>query len=288
MNNQTKGLSITTLGVLFIVPDSLFIRLIDADGLTIVFWRSLISGFVILAGLILLNRRHTLTAMTCTGWPGVVYALSMGASGIFFVLAVENTSVANVVFIIASMPVFAAIYSRVFLSEPVSPRTLLTILGVAVGLAVIALGSGENQGAGTLGNLYALGSTATFAAALTASRKARAVSMVPMLVVAYLGTAVVVWPFASIMAVLPDQWWLIALHGGVIITVSTALLTVGPRYITSAEVSLLLLLESILAPLLVWAVVGEVPGKWVLIGGSMIVSVLVVSNVVALLRAKLA
>ena len=38
---------------------------------------------------------------------------------------------------------------------------------------------------------------------------------------------------------------------------ATCLLAMGPRYISSAEVSLLILLESVLAPLLVWAWIGE-------------------------------
>lgn len=50
------------------------------------------------------------------------------------------------------------------------------------------------------------------------------------------------------------------------IAVATCFLTLGPRYISSAEVSLLILLESVLAPLLVWAVVGEDPGRWAIVG----------------------
>ena len=284
MNNQTKGLLITTLGVLFIVPDSLFIRLIDADSLTIVFWRSIISGLVILGAMLFLHGRGAFGTITQTGLPGGIYAVSMGISAIFFILAVENTSVANVVFIIATMPIFAATYSRLFLGEPIGNRMILTILGVASGLAVIAYGTGQSQSGGMLGNFYALCSAATFAAALTASRKARNVSMVPMISVAYIGTALLVWPFTDIFAVVPDQWWLIGVHGAVIIVFSTAFLSIGPRYITSAEVSLLMLLESILAPLLVWAILGENPGQWVLIGGAVIVGVLLVSNAIALVR----
>ncbi|MEE9388926.1 MAG: DMT family transporter [Paracoccaceae bacterium] len=286
MNTQTKGLLITTLGVLFIVPDSLFIRLIQADSLTIVFWRSIISGTVILMAVIFRHGRGTMGAITQTGTPGIIYSLSMGISAIFFIQAVSNTSVANVVFIIATMPIFAAGFSRVFLGESISKRMILTILGVVSGLAVITYGTGQSQGTGMLGNIYALGSAATFAAALTASRKARSVSMVPMISVSYIGTALLVWPFTEIFAVLPDQWWLIGVHGAVIIVFSTAFLSIGPRYITSAEVALLILLESILAPLLVWAVLGENPGIWVVAGGAIIVGVLLVSNTVALIRTR--
>ena len=72
---------------------------------------------------------------------------------------------------------------------------------------------------------------------------------------------------------------------GAFIAAATCLLTLGPRYISSAEVSLLILLESVLAPILVWFVIGEDPGVWALIGGAVVVGALLVSNLVALRRA---
>ena len=39
MTERSKGLLITFLGVLFVVPDSLFVRLIDSDPMTTAFWR---------------------------------------------------------------------------------------------------------------------------------------------------------------------------------------------------------------------------------------------------------
>ena len=44
MSEHLRGLLITTLGVLLVVPDSLFVRLISAEPMVIAFWRSLISG----------------------------------------------------------------------------------------------------------------------------------------------------------------------------------------------------------------------------------------------------
>ncbi|MEP2470772.1 MAG: EamA family transporter [Paracoccaceae bacterium] len=63
-------------------------------------------------------------------------------------------------------------------------------------------------------------------------------------------------------------------------------MTLGPRYITSSEVSLLVLLESVLAPLLVWAVIGEHPGRYSLLGGFIVIAALLASNIWALRRAS--
>ena len=64
------------------------------------------------------------------------------------------------------------------------------------------------------------------------------------------------------------------------------MLAIGPRYITSAEVGLLVLLESVLAPLLAWAVIAEYPGAYTLIGGAIVIGTLFVSNMMLLSRQR--
>ena len=276
---------LTVLGVLFVVPDSLFVRLIESDALTIAFWRQFISGSVIALGLLAVQGLAPFRAVLGTGRVGLIYGACTGISGILFVLAVANTSVANVVFIIASMPVFAMVFSRIFLSEPITRRMLLTILAVFVGLGVIAFGSGQTQGASWKGDLLAVAVSATFAAGLTAARQVRHVSMVPALPMAYLVAALLMMPVAAPLSVAPAQIPLVLLHGGVI-ALSSIFLALGPRYITSAEVSLLILGESILAPLLVWVTLSENPGPWAIVGGAVVLGALFVSNLVVLLRRK--
>ena len=285
MNDQMKGLAITTAGALLVVPDSLFVRLIDADVLVIAFWRAFVSGAFILAGVAILQGGSPFRDLVQTGRYGCIYILTLGISGILFLVAVSLTSIANVVFIIASMPVFATIYSRVFLKERVSQRMVLTMLAVGIGLAVIAYGSGQTEGASWKGDLVALLVSATFAAGLTAARRVRHVSMVPAIPVAYLGAAIIILPFIEPFSVPAPQVWLVGLHGAFIV-LSATFLALGPRYITSAEVALLILLESVLAPLLAWLVVGENPGVWALAGGGVVIGALAVSNAIALVRSQ--
>jgi drug/metabolite transporter (DMT)-like permease len=285
MTDQSKGLLITFFGVLFVVPDSLFVRLIDADAWTIAFWRLILAGGGTTVFLLIRSGLAPFRLVFATGRYGVIYVVGIGSSGILFVLAVSLTSVANVVFIIASLPVFAAVFSRIFLAEPFSQRTLLTIAAVAPGLAVIAYGSGETAGASLSGDLLAFALSAVFAAALTAARHVRGTSMVPGVAIGYLIAALVVWPLASPLSVSVDQVPFVLGHGGFIL-ISSVLLALGPRYITSAEVGLLVLLESVLAPLLAWMVVGEDPGGYALVGGAIVIGALAVSNVVVLRRRR--
>jgi drug/metabolite transporter (DMT)-like permease len=281
MNTHLKGLLITTLGVLFIVPDSLFVRLIDADAPTIAFFRNLGAGGLILLFVLITQGPRAVIAVPRLGWPALAFMVFFGGSATGFVLAVTLTSVANVVFIIATMPVFAAIFSRIFLGEPISMRMVWTMAGVFVGMAVILYGSHETEGAHWSGDLVALGVAFCFSAAMTALRKLRTSSTLPLVPFALIGSALILSPFAEIATVLSSQWPLLLGHAA-FITMASALMTLGPRYITSAEVTLLILLESVLAPILAWYMLGEDPGRFALIGGAIVVAVLLASNLLAL------
>lgn len=277
MSDHSKGLLITLLGVLCVVPDSLFVRLIDADALTIAFWRLFIAGGVTALWVLLRGGLAPFRAVLATGWLGWVYMAGVGGSGILFVLAVSLTSVANVVFIIASLPVFAGLFSWLLMRERVGPRLKRAMVAVAVGLAVIAYGSGETAHASLTGDVLALLVSALFALALTAARRVRTTSMVPGMAMGYLVAACAILPFAAPFSVPADQTGLVLAHG-VFILASAVLLAIGPRFITSAEVGLLVLLESVGAPLLAWVVIGEYPGAYALVGGAIVVGALAVLN----------
>lgn len=285
MIDHAKGLLVTTLGVLFVVPDSLFVRLIAAEPLVIAFWRGLISGAIILVWLLFAQGRGGFRAVLRGGWPVAIYVLLIAFTAPGFVLAVSHTSVANVVFIFAAMPVFSAVFARLFLGEPISRRVVLTMAVVIAGLGIIAYGSSENAVASWRGDIFAVLVCAAYAGALTAVRRLRAISMIPAIPIAYIGAALAIWPFVAPLAPVAAQWPLLLGHGA-FIAVATCLMTLGPRYISAPEVALLILLESVLAPLLVWAVVGENPGRWALIGGAVVLSALLISNLVALRRRR--
>ena len=285
MSEHFRGLLITTLGVLLVVPDSLFVRLIYAEPMVIAFWRSLISGIFVLFIVIALYGRQGFTDVFNAGFSSLIYAVLIASTAPAFVLAITNTSVANVVFILASMPVFATLFSRIFLAEPIRILMILTMAIVAVGLCFIAYGSTTVQIASWKGDIWAVYVSVAFAAALTAVRSARAVSMIPAIPLGYIGGALVLSFFIAPFEVQVEDWKLILMHG-TIIGASSCLLTLGPRFISSSEVSLLVLLESVLAPILVWFVLGEYPGQYAILGGCIVVSALSFFNLFNLYKLK--
>lgn len=285
MGDHEKGLIITTLGVLLVVPDSLFVRLIDAEPMITAFWRALTAGSFVFVAVLHLQGLNGFRAVLRTGWAGLIYTFLIATTVPAFVLAVTNTSVANVVFIFASMPIFAAIFGRVFLGETVSARMVVTMIAVIFGLVIIGFGSASVQVASWKGDIWALYVSAAFAGALTAVRTVKATMMIPAIPFAYIGAAILLGLFAAPVEAFEAQWPLFLGHGA-FIGAGSCLLALGPRYINAAEVSLLVLLESVLAPILVWAVIGENPGSWAIIGGVVVIGALLISNIYALVKSS--
>jgi len=285
LSEHLKGLLITILGVLLVVPDSLFVRLIYAEPMVIAFWRSLISGIFVLLIVALFYGRQGFKDVVNAGLSSLIYAVLIASTAPAFVLAITNTSVANVVFILASMPVFATLFSRIFLGEPIRILMVVTMAIVAVGLSLIAYGSTTVQIASWTGDIWAIYVSIAFAGALTAVRSAKSVSMIPAIPLGYIGGAIVLLFFISPFEVQVEDWNLVLMHG-TIIGASSCLLTLGPRFISSSEVSLLVLLESVLAPILVWFVLGEHPGRFAIFGGFIVISALSFFNLFNLYKLK--
>ena len=281
-NKQAKGLILTTIGVLAIVPDSILIRLIQADILTITFWRALIPGVIISLGVMIFYRKPTISFLKAPKLSGLIFIISHSFGTLFFVIAIELTSIASALFIISTSPIFAAIISRVFLNEKITYRMIFTIFGALIGISVISLGSLNAESIFAIGDIAALGAAMCLAISLTAARSASNFSMIPAVGVSSLLTSLCIFYFIEPFNLLYSDWVFILILGMIFVPIATCLIATGPRYITSAEVSLLLLLEATLAPILAWFILSEFPSFEIILGGVIVISVLVFSNIIAL------
>ncbi|HAD27911.1 MAG TPA: EamA family transporter [Rhodobacteraceae bacterium] len=286
MTDQAKGLILTCIGVLAVIPDSLIVRLIDTDGLTFLFVRSGLAGLVIGLFTAMLYRKKTIQTYQNLGWTGLQYAVLLCISTFCFIYGLRLTSVANALFIVSTSPIFAAIASWIFLQEQFSKRMIWTTAFALIGISIITLGSHTGEKSSLLGDALALSAAATLAFAFTTARSAKNISMVPATGIGYGLTAVICLPFIQLASLSGHELILLILLGAMFVPLGTALMSLGPRYITASEVSLLLLLEAVLAPLLVWYVVEENPGKYALIGGAIVLTTLFASNVIGLKRTQ--
>lgn len=272
MSDHAKGLLLTTLGVLVITPDALMIRLVSMDTWTLTFWRGLLSAIGLAIGLLAIHRGRFLAVMLAVGGWGLVIGTLFGITTVTFVTAITTTTAANTLLIIATGSMFGALFSWFLLREPVLPRTWFAMAGTTVGVLVLVA---SDLGAGRLfGDLMALATAALAGLTFTLIRKHALTDMVPAVIFGGIVTALIALPFCRPGEILVEDMTILLVMGLLMLPLSFALQFVGPRYIPAPEVSLLVLLEAVLGPLLVWIWLGEHPGEWAFVGGAIVIATL--------------
>lgn len=245
-------------------------------------WRGSLQALGLVIILLLLYRSRTLTVFRSIGGLGLLLAVVFTGSSILFLMAVSLTQVVNVLVILATAPFFAACFSLLFLKESVANHTWMAIVATFGGIAVLTLES-EGQGE-VLGDLAALAVAALMGAYFTIVRATRQIDMIPAMAVSGLFVALIALPFAAFPAMSQGQILAAGTMGFLVAPISFALITIGPRYLPAPEVSLLLLIETVLGPLWVWLVIAEEPGLLSLIGGAVVVTTLLLHSLYGLHR----
>jgi drug/metabolite transporter (DMT)-like permease len=174
---------------------------------------------------------------------------------------------------------FAALYSRFLLQEQIPLRTLITMVVVIGSISYIV---SDSLGGGSLkGDLLAVFSSMFIAGAFTVTRRTRACNMIPASALSGLLTAVICY-FPASFEPLDLRSSLLMLLLGITLATAFALLTLGPRYISAPEVSLLMQLETVLGPLLIWLIIGEQPANAALLGGTIVITALALHSLLGL------
>ena len=194
---------------------------------------------------------------------------------IAFVNAVVYTTVAHTLIIVATAPMFAALFGRIVLGERLRPHTFFAIVCVMLGMILVA--GQPDEGAHWLGNLCALISAVSIAVTFVLNRKNRDTNMIPAISISGVLYAAIAAPFAS-WAVLDDFTLTMVALMGIVVTLAFVLITIAPRYIPAAEVSLILPLETVGGIALAWWVLDEKPGLLTLLGAVIILLTLMVHS----------
>jgi drug/metabolite transporter (DMT)-like permease len=202
------------------------------------------------------------------GWPGVAVAVATAIASSTFIVALNHTSVANVLFLQALAPLAAVLLAWIGLGEPVSGRTMVAILIALAGVAVMV---GAPDGARGIGLVLSLVMTLAFAVSVVVTRHRREVSMLPAVCIAQLLVLLVYAPFSSPSDVDARGLGFLAALGVAQMALGLAFLAAGARLISATEVALIVLLEVVLGPLWVWLALGERPANATLVGGAIVV-----------------
>lgn len=266
--NHTKGLLITATGGLVLTFDIPLIRLADGDTWPILMVRSGWTLAAVLAVWLAARLLRKPLPPLVPGRAGLAVGALYSVSSLLFMLAVFNTTTANLVFILALNPMIAALFSWVFLGE--RPRAV-TLAAMAVMLGGVLLIIDEGISAGNwAGDLLALGTATCIAGAITISRRSgRDMGFTP-LVAAAVPMVIAAFMTSSTGYRIEAPWWII-LNGAVLIPVSFFCLANGPKWIPGPEVAMFYLLETVLAPVWVWMIFSEAPSNQSLAGGTILI-----------------
>ncbi len=245
-------------------------------------WRGSLQFLGLLLIIAAVYRLRTLEVFRSIGLVGLVLAAVFCGSTTLFIISISKTLVANTLVIVAASPFFAAGFSLIFLKEAVGRHTLIAIVVAFCGIALLTL---ESSGGGSLiGDLAALGVAALMGVYFTIVRATREVNMIPAMAVSGVMTTFVALPFAAFPVMSEAQMLAGGAMGFIVAPLSFALITIGPRYLPAPEVSLLLLIETVLGPLWVWMVISEEPGFYSLVGGAVVVLTLFLHSMYSLHR----
>jgi drug/metabolite transporter (DMT)-like permease len=277
LSDQGRGILLAVTGVFLLSPDSLLIRWIHLDLWTLMFLRGLFMGLTLLALNLLLrigrNQSAGLFQLDRHAW---TFTLLMTVSSLFFVAAVQTTSIAHTLIIVGATPVVSALLGWVILRERVGATTLWTIGIVMIGLGFVVY---DDSRSSLLGDLYAAIACLLWSGNFILMRLTRTPSHLSMMTVSGFVLAVATLPLAQLGGVEPWQWGL-GVASGFVVGFSFWLITLAPKYIPAAEVALFMPLESVFGSLLAWWLLDEFPGWISVIAGSIIILAIMLNSYV--------
>ena len=274
--DQQKGSLMAFIAVMFITPDSLFIRLSNVDTWGLVFYRGIIPFFTVFLAMLLIYKLSFFKILFTSGYHGLIYIGTFSLTNITFVVSIQNTNVANTLVMIATAPMISAILGAIFLKEPPDKKTWISIIITFLAIIYIFFDSIKlgNFYGDILGFITALG----LAVGAVTVRSAKSKNLVPAAVVGKLIVATFALFFIESFVLIDKDLYIIPLMCIMCVAIPFVLVTIAPRFIPAAEVNLFFLLETIIGPIWVWLIIKEQPSIETLYGGAIIIATIAIHS----------
>ncbi|MEK9643305.1 MAG: DMT family transporter [Paracoccaceae bacterium] len=275
-----RGILLAFAGALLLTPDSLFMRWSDLDGGAMLAWRASLSGIIyIVIGYMFGGSANAVRQGGLRLFSFWILVLCQISNATFFAFGIAIAPVAIVLVAVATVPIFSVILGFFFLGERPDFGTWVIIGVVFLGIALSVLGDIDPTQLfnpyTALGAVFGLLVAISLAINFVIIRKNETLPFELALgfggIIAGLG-AFVLFPAARSLSF--ESAFYISLTGLIILPISFYLLSYASRFTSAANVSMLMLLETVLGPFWVWLGVGEAPGIFGLIGGGIVIAAL--------------
>ena len=242
----------------------LFIKLVNLGPLATAGIRSVIAAVFLFATAQKPRFQWSLAQLLC----GIAHALAM----ITFVAATKLTTAANAILLQYSAPAFVALFSFWLLGERISRFDWVTLAVVLGGLVLFFLD--DLSFAGSWGNILAILSGVAFAWVHLLLRYQKAGSPVGSLILGNVIAALVCAPWALERAPDTRSWLALLFLGTIQLGISNMLYSRAIRHVRAVESAIILMIEPVLNPVLVFVFLGERPGPWAIAGGAVVFAVI--------------
>jgi drug/metabolite transporter (DMT)-like permease len=277
---------VASAGILWSLQGLFFRQITEAGPWAILFWRSIGMLPVLFGFLLWRTSGRPFAAIRAVGTAGIFGGLSLVAAFGGIIFAIQVTTVANAVFLLAAAPLVTAILGWLLLGERVRKDTWMAILIALAGIFIMVR---ENLAGGALaGNIGALLSATGFAIFTVTLRWRKLADTLPVVLIGAV-FAILLALLASAYAAQPlsvsvsDALWAMAM-GAITLSGGMVLYTLGSRVMPAAELALLSLLEVMLAPVWVWIFLGETASVNTFVGGAVILFSVVLNGLIGARR----
>ena len=263
----------------------LFRNMENADIWQISIYRSISWITALLIILFFKYRLEILKQIFAIGRWGVIAGVFLASAQIFYMHALDNTTVANVMFILSAIPFVTAITAFLFIKEKIKLPTILMMMIAVIGIFIM-VSEGVKSG-NVFGNLMALITLLCFSCFPVILRNNRHIDMLPTLLVpAVIIGLVGLMIKGSDLTVSSNDLALSFIWGGLLNGFAHSIFIIATRHLLAAEITLFMLLEFTLGPLWVWSFIGETPSINTLIGGGIVMAAIATLTVYELLKRR--
>jgi len=250
------GFVLAIAGAFILSLEVLFLRSFDdVEGFQIMFYRSISVSILFLLYILLFRRTKETIFSLKNNVKEILSGLFLGISFFCYIFSILNTSVASSLLILSISPMFSVILSQLFLKEKLPKQIFIILIILILGLIIIFKNSvSESQ---SIGNIIALIGAFFFASSVVTSRaigsdKIAFGGFFAGTFAFYL-SALCLLLFDISFYIEPKIMFLIFLMGLLTTGLGMLLLLSSAKYLLGPYVSLIALLEVILAP--IWSLI---------------------------------
>lgn len=280
MTNNAKGLALTSIGIFIMSVESLMIKFTTISSFVFSFYLGIFIFASMVGSLFFKDKEYIKKAFKTSFWILIISAIMMGASNIFFITAVKTTTVANVVIIFSTSALFSSLIAYILYKEKMARNIFYASFFMFIGLFIIF--SDELEFGSMEGNFYALLCTMLFSVSFVLLSKYKEMDRIVLTALSGVSLSVIAFFLSEDLKIDTTNLLIVMSMGLVISSFSRVLIGNGAKYISASEVSLLMLIETMMAPIWVWIFLNEIPSSNTFIGGSIIITTLIINSLYTL------